>query len=181
MKKLASLFLFLIIGLSLSAADIETTIVVVNGRALLADVDASGKILTTYMEVDNYFDDSSDHESKVTAAKVVYKRLTEEQLDQTRFIAFSDKEGELSDVMIANLSDLSIHYKQTYANEIVITAPRNHRTADLLELNLAKIKDVLLQFGVETYDIRVDYKKDMGDEPTRFVKVVSHLRNLPTQ
>jgi len=165
------------INLGMSAADFETTIVVVDGKALLVDVDEAGDVVTTYMEVDNYFSDAKEHDVKVEEAVIVYKKMTKLQMDQIRFIAFS-QEDELDDVMVSNLSDLSTHYKQTYANQIVITAPRNRRTAAALEVNLDKIKKVLVQFGVAERDIHIDYKIDMGDEPTRFVKVVSHLREL---
>lgn len=179
MKRINLLLAILVFTIStLSAVDFQTTIVVVDGKALLVDVDEAGKVITTYMEVANYFDNTKEHDVKVEEAKTTYKKMTEMQMDQIRFIAFSDTE-ELDDVMVSNISDLSIHYQQTYANQIVITAPRNRRTAKVLEVNLNKIKKVLIQFGVSEGDIHVDYKIDMGDEPTRFVKVVSHLRSLP--
>ncbi len=182
MHRTISLLAILFFSLSalIAADDVETTIVVIDGKALLVDVDETGKVVTTYMEVGSYFEDSNHHDVKVAAAKIVYKKMTELQMDQIRFIAFSQDEA-LDDVMVSNISDLSLHYQQTYANEIVITAPRNRRTASLLEVNINKIKKVLVQFGVSEEDIFVDYKIDMGDEPTRFVKVISHLRNLPAQ
>lgn len=186
MKKLKTLSLVLVLSLStifsLSAIDIETTILVINGKALLVDVDETGKVVTTYMEVDNYSETTKEeHASFVAKAKSEYLMLTQRQLDQIRFIALSNDPETLDDVMVSNLSDLSMHYQETYANEIVITAARNHRTAHLLEANIEKIKEIFEEYGVAVEDIRIDYKVDMGDEPTRFIKVVSHLRNFPAQ
>ena len=180
-----SILLSFVFILSLSAkndVDVETTIIVIDGKALLVDIDESGKVVTTYMEVNNYFTSLfEDHATKVAKAKSEYITLTQRQLDQIRFIALSNDPKALDDVMVSNLTDLSMHYQETYANEIVITAARNHRTAHLLEANIEKIKGIFLEYGVAEHDVRVEYKVDMGDEPTRFIKVVSHLRNLPAQ
>lgn len=184
-KAVSFLLLLGIIILPLQASrdiEIETTIIVINGKALLVDVDESGKVITTYMEVSNYFNSATeDHGAKVEKAKMEYISLTQQQLDQIRFIALSQDPEQLDEVMLTNLADLSMHYHDTYANEIVITAARNRRTAHLLETNIFKIKEILAQHGVSEQDIRIEYKVDMGDEPTRFIKVVSHLRNLINQ
>ncbi|MFT4568291.1 MAG: hypothetical protein ACI9FN_003260 [Saprospiraceae bacterium] len=180
-----SILLSFVLVLSLfgnNEVDVETTIIVIDGKALLVDVDESGNVVTTYMEVNNYFSSvAEDHATKVAKAKSEYIALTQRQLDQIRFIALSNDPKALDDVMVSNLTNLSMHYQETYANEIVITAARNHRTAHLLEANIEKIKEIFMEYGVSEYDVRVEYKVDMGDEPTRFIKVVSHLRNLPTQ
>lgn len=185
-KALALTFLLSFISasplLSNNEVDVETTIIVIDGKALLVDVDESGNVVTTYMEVNNYFNSvSEDHATKVENAKSAYITLTQRQLDQIRFIALSNDTKALDDVMVSNLTDLSMHYQETYANEIVITAARNHRTAHLLEANIEKIKGIFAEYGVPEHDLRIEYKVDMGDEPTRFIKVVSHLRNLQAQ
>ncbi len=173
---------FFVSAALVSVTGTKTTIVVIDGRALLVDVDETGKIVTTYMEVKDYFDSpDTDHLIRVEQAKNEYTSLTLRQMDQIRFIALSDNPTEISDVMVSNISDLSMHYQETYANEIVITAAKNHRTAHLLEANISRIKAMFEQYGVATQDIKVEYKVDMGDEPTRFIKVVSHLRDLPAQ
>lgn len=156
----------------------DTTIVVVDGKALLVDIDESGKILTTYMEVPEYFNDPKDHDSKVVDAKATYKRLSKAQMDQIRFISMAEKGWELDEFMVNNLADLAIHYQQTYANQIVITAAQQKSNKDLIASNVSVIKEILLSYGVSDKDIVVDYKTDLGDEPTRFVKVVSNLKQL---
>ena len=180
-------FFILIAFLALSPSDafcaeVETTIVVINGKALLVDLDDSGNVIKTYMEVENYFNSDSDHDTKVANAKSEYVMLTQRQLDQIRFIAITDDtEQGISDAMASNLTDLSMHYQETYANEILITAARNEKTSSELDTNIKMIKEYLVQYGVNEEDINVQFKIDMGDEPTQFIKVISHLQNLPAQ
>ena len=177
-----SLFVSSLIALLFSSGytfiDRETTIVVVDGKALLVDIDEKGEILETYMEVDNYFENNADHSSKVIEAKKTYRRLTKEQMDQIRFISMTDEGWDLDEFMVANLVDLAAHYQQTYANQIEITIPKSNHNAHLIDENLKKIKDILTIHGVSQNDIMVHFKIDLGDEPTRFVKVVSNFKRL---
>jgi len=163
---------------SFTSADPSTTIVVIDGKALLVDLDARGKIVTTYMEVEGYFESTKDHESKVLDAKADYTRLSKAQMDQIRFISLADEGFKLDEFMVTNIADLATHYQQTYANQIEITAARNSTSNELVEANINKIKTLLVRHGVASHDIVVNYKIDMGEEPTRFVKVVSNLRSL---
>ena len=156
------------------------TIVIVEGKALLVDVDDNGFVNNVYMEFPEYFNSAKDHESKVEEAKKSYRFLTARERDQIRYIALSDSD-EMDVIMSKNINDLAIHYAQTYANEVVITAPRNPRTAKFIDHNLEMIKGALKSQGVSEKDIRIDFKVDRGEEPTRFIKVVSHLRELPLQ
>ncbi len=156
----------------------ETTIVVVDGKALLVDLNEKGEIITTYMEVPEYFASSKDHKTKVIEATASYKRLTKEQMDQIRFIALADDGWDLDEFMKSNLADLATHYHQTYANQIEITAAKTPSGDELVEQNLTVIKNLLVSYGVSKGDISINYKIDMGEEPTRFIKVVSNLRTL---
>ena len=177
-----SLFVSSLVALLFSSGytfiDRETTIVVVDGKALLVDIDEKGEILETYMEVDDYFENSADHSSKVIEAKKIYHRLTKEQMDQIRFISMADEGWDLDEFMVANLVDLASHYQQTYANQIEITIPKNRSNTHLIDENLKMIKDILTIHGVNQNDIMVHFKIDLGDEPTRFVKVVSNFKRL---
>ena len=172
-------FSFAIIAIaSFTYNDRTTTIVVLDGKALLVDIDRSGSIIETYMEVPEYFISKKDHNSKVTAAKATYTRLTKEQMDQIRFISITGINQALDSFMKSNLEDLSMHYHQTYANQIEITVAENQSNRKLLEFNISRIEDYLIQYGVESSDIQINYKQDLGDEPTTFIKVVSNLKNL---
>lgn len=159
-------------------ADPSTTIVVVDGKALLVDLDETGQIVTTYMEVPEYFKSTKDHDTKVIEAKESYTRLSKAQMDQIRFIALADEGWDLDEFMINNIADLATHYQQTYANQIEITAARNKSNTEKLDYNITKMKDLLASYGVANSDIVIKYKKDLGDEPTQFVKMVSNLKRL---
>lgn len=157
---------------------ISTTIVVVDGKALLVDLNEEGKIVTTYMEVPEYFDNSKDHATKVIEAKANYTLLSKAEMDQIRFIALAEEGWDLDEFMISNIADLATHYQQTYANQIEITVARNKENSQLVEKNVKRIKELLYSYGVAQHDINVQYKVDLGEEPTRFIKVVSNLRSL---
>ena len=177
---LFSVFILGGLGITPHFSDVsETTIVVVDGRALLVDVNEHGHIITTYMEVPEYFDSNKDHDTKVTEAKASYTRLTQQQMDQIRFIAVTENSEEVGDIMKMNLEDLANHYHQTYANQIQITAAKRKENNTVLEQNIQKIKNILLANDVSERDILVKYKIDLGEEPTQFIKVVSNLRSLP--
>lgn len=173
-------FLFsLLISTSAFANDLmETTIVVIDGKALLVDINESGAVVTTYMEVPEYFNSAKDHASKVIEAKKTYARLSEAQMDQIRFISLAAEGSDLDKFMMSNIADLATHYHQTYANQIAITAGKNADNAVALDHNLNTITDLLVSYGVNRKDIVVDFKKDMGDEPTQFIKVVSNFKTL---
>ena len=155
-----------------------TTIVVIDGKALLVDLNEKGEIMTTYMEVADYFENHKDHKTKVLEAKATYKRLTKEQMDQIRFIALTDNGWTLDEFMKSNLSDLATHYHQTYANQIEITIAKHPDVEHLIEENVQTIVGHLQSNGVLEQDISINYKKDLGNEATRFIKVVSNLRTL---
>jgi len=161
--------------------DPATTIVVVDGKALLVDINEYGQIVTTYMEVPEYFESTKDHDTKVSEAKESYTRLSKAQMDQIRFIALADKGWDLDEFMVNNIADLATHYQQTYANQIEITAAKNNSNADKLDYNISKIKNLLATYGVSEKDIVIRKKKDLGDEPTQFVKMVSNLKRLAVQ
>ena len=171
------LFLFLF-SFGYASSENTTTIVVIDGKALLVDLNEKGEIVNTYMEFPEYFESNKDHSVKVEEAKVTYTKLTEAQMDQIRFIALADEGWDLDEFMISNLSDLASHYHQTYANQIQITAARNDYNREILENNIERIKELLVSFEVAPQDIVLDYKVDLGDEPTRFIKVASNLKML---
>ncbi len=173
--------LFLICTISFSfARDMAiTTIVVLDGKAYLVDLNDHGEITTTYMEVTNYFKSNKDHDTKVIEAKAMYRKLSKEQMDQIRFISITENGQNLDEFMLSNLEDLANHYQQTYANQIEITAARNSSNKHLLEMNIERIKSLLVNHGVMETDIKVHYKIDRGEDPTTFIKVISNLKTLP--
>jgi len=158
--------------------DLSTTIIVIDGKALLVDVDESGDVINTYMEVPEYLTSSKRHEDKVIDAKASYMRLSKLQMDQIRFVSLLAHDEEYKVIMLNNLSDLASHYQQTYANQIVITVAKNDSNTQLIDYNVKMIKLHLSKAGVAEADITVDYKVDLGDDPTPFIKVASRLRKL---
>jgi len=158
--------------------DISTTVIVIDGKALLVDVDDRGEVITTYMEVPEYLTSTKNHSDKVTEAKASYMRLSKLQMDQIRFISILDADEVYKVTMLDNLSDLAKHYSQTYANEIVITVAKSNSNQKVIDYNLAAMKDKLHTLGVPEADITVDYKIDLGEAPTPFIKVASRLRKL---
>jgi len=155
-----------------------TTIVVIDGKALLVDLDAEGQVTTTYMEVQGYFDSSKEHKTKVQEAKAHYIKMSASQMDQIRFISLTEEGWELDEFMVSNIGALANHYKNTYANQIEIVVARNRTTETQIERNISMIKQMLVAKGVASQDIKVEYKVDLGEEPTRFIKVVSNLKSL---
>jgi len=158
--------------------DISTTIVVIEGKALLVDVDDSGKVVTTYMEFPEYLSTAKRHEDMVNEAKASYMRLSKLQMDQIRFISILDHDEVFQTIMVENLLDLATHYNKTYANQIVVTIARNDSNSDLIDYNVEMIRSQLKKFGVPRNDIMIDYKVDLGEDPTPFFKVSSSLRTL---
>ena len=59
-----------------------------------------------------------------------------------------------------------------------ITAAKNKSNDLLVRKNIKTIKKYLFSYGVLEDDIQVNFKIDMGEEPTRFIKVVSNLKAL---
>lgn len=153
-----------------------TTILVVDGKALLVDVDRDGKVVREYMEVPEYFSSNKKHEEKVEAAKKKYEILKKHQIDQIRFIAFDQSFTTLDEAAMRHIIDVANHYAQTYANQVTITAAKRSGNNDLLDKLINDVKFVLKGYGVNENDINVVYKKDKGDMDLQFVKVMSNLR-----
>lgn len=177
-----TLALLFSINIAYSSADLvvnlgdKTTIVVIEGKALLVDVDDNGNVVRRYMEVPEYFVSEKNHDEKVEAAKKKYEILKKHQIDQIRFIAFDESFSQLDENAMAHLQDVANHYRQTYANQVMITAAKRNNNSDLLEKMISDVTFVLRSFGVEEADIEIIYKNDKGDEPLQFVKVQSNLR-----
>ena len=158
--------------------DAKPTIVIVDGKAILADVDNEGKVITTYMEVPEYFESAKPHDIKVEEAKQQYERLSSSELDQIRFIVMLEEGQVYDEFMVANIDDLVGHYRNTYANQIEITAARRGEKDDFVTKNVNHLKTMLMLRGIYEDDIKVKYRIDMGTEPIRFLKVASNLKAL---
>ncbi len=154
----------------------ETTIVVENGKAYLAAIDIDGKIIKKFIEVPEYFDSEKSHEEKVEAAKKKYEILKKHQIDQIRFVPFDGSFERLNEQAVSNLHHVAGHYRQTYANEILVTAAKRNGNEEVLEKMIADIVFVLRSLEVAEEDITIDYKYDKGDEPLQFVKIQSRLK-----
>ena len=154
----------------------ETTIIVVNGKAYLAVIDTDGTIIKRCLEVPEYFDSAKSHEEKVEAAKIKYEILKKHQIDQIRFVPFDGSFERLNEQAVSNLHHVAGHYRQTYANDILVTAAKRSGNEEVLDKMIADIIFVLRSLDVAEEDITIDYKYDKGDEPLQFVKIQSRLK-----
>ncbi len=154
----------------------DKTIVVEDGKAFLVDVDKEGRVTRRYMEVPEYFESGKKHAEKVEAAKRKYEMLKKHQVDQIRFIAFDEGFNQLDETAVAHLHDVANHYKQTYANQVTITAAKRNNNEELLQKMIDDVTFILQTLEVAKDDIEVVYKNDKGDETLQFVKVQSNLR-----
>ncbi len=154
----------------------ETTIIIENGKAILADVDKNGEVVKRYLEVPEYFESEKSHDEKVKAAKKKYEILKKHQIDQIRFIPFDGTFEKLDQNAMTHLHHVANHYKQTYANQIKITAAKRADNTPILDHLLDDVVFVLRSLNVAEEDIEVVYKNDKGDEPLQFVKVQSSLK-----
>ena len=154
----------------------ETTIVVENGRAYLAEVDGQGKVIKRFIEVPEYFDSEKSHEEKVAAAKKKYDILKKHQIDQIRFVPFDGSFDRLDEQAVANLHHVAGHYRQTYANQITITAAKRTGNEEVLEKMLNDVILVLRSLDVPESDITIEYKQDQSNEALQFVRIQSQLK-----
>ena len=152
------------------------TIVILDGEAILAEVDEEGAVIKKYIAYPDYFVSNKSHEEKVEEARAHYAFLKKHQIDQIRFIAFGTEILDLDEVAVANLKDISRHYMESYANEVKITAATREDNAKAINEALNMIKFTLQTFGVPDQDIVIVYKQDVGEEPTQFIKVQSNMR-----
>lgn len=161
-----------------SISNEEITIVVVEGKAFLADVDAAGRIVHKYMEIEGYIDTGKVFDKQVEKAKEDYLRISEREKDQIRFIQYDYLNGAVTGLAIGHLSDLTKHYNNSYANQIIITLSKRSGNELFLKEKEELLVEALLKLKVPDEDIEVRYKWDRGDEPTQFVKVNTDLRQL---
>lgn len=161
--------------LSIATED-RMTIVVIEGKAILVEVNERGEVVKKYMEVPEYFNSKKDHNEKVEAAVKKYEILKKHQIDQIRFISFDQSFDQLDDNALTHLKDISNHYKQTYANQIIITAATRANNKETLNRLIRDVKLSLATLGVAESDIIVDFKHDKSDETIQFVKVQSNLK-----
>jgi hypothetical protein len=154
----------------------KTTIVVENGRAYLAEVDDRGTVIKRFIEVPEYFESEKSHDEKVAAAKKKYEILKKHQIDQIRFVPFDGSFDRLDEQAVANLHHIAGHYRQTYANEITVTAAKRKGNEEVLEKMINDVILVLRSLDVPEEDITIDYKYDQSDEPLQFVRIQSKLK-----
>jgi len=135
----------------------ETTIIVENGRAYLAEVNEEGKVVKRFIEVPEYFDSEKSHEEKVAAAKKKYNILKKHQIDQIRFVPFDGSFERLDEQAVANLHHIAGHYRQTYANEITVTAAKRPGNEEVLDKMINDVISVLKSLDVPESAITIDF------------------------
>ena len=176
-----SLFFFNIISVEVASTNVDKiTIVVIEGKAFLADVDQNGKVVHKYMEIEGYEDEGDDLDKKIEEAKRKYLLIKEREKDQIRFIQYDYLDGAITGLGEDHLADLTQHYNNTYANQIVITLAKRSGNEAFLKEKEELLLQALHNLKVPREDIEIQYKWDMGPEPTQFIKVKTGLRELPS-
>jgi len=151
----------------------ETTIIVENGRAYLAEVNEEGKVVKRFIEVPEYFDSEKSHEEKVAAAKKKYNILKKHQIDQIRFVPFDGSFERLDEQAVANLHHIAGHYRQTYANEITVTAAKRPGNEEVLDKMINDVISVLKSLDVPESAITIDFKQDQSKDPLQCNKPIT--------
>ena len=163
---------------TLLSADEKITIVVIDGKAFLADVDEDGRMVRKYMEINSYFDSDANFDGLVESAKEEYLKIRALEKDQIRFIQYDFLDGAVTGLAVKHLSDLTNHYNNSYANQIVVTLSKRQGN----EVQITKMENLILDalhaFKVPNEDIKVRYKWDKGVSATEFIKVNTELRAL---
>lgn len=158
----------------------SVTIKVMEGKTYLVHVDETGEVLHTYMEITEEVNIEGDITEEVEKAKKEYEELREREKDQIRFIAYDFVAETIEPLALHHLSDLSDHYNNSYANQIVITLGKRPGNEDFLKNKENLLVTALINLSIPAEDIEVKYKWDRGPEPTEFIKVNTTLRELPT-
>ena len=177
LKAIVFSFLFLITSYTTFESDI--TIIFIEGKAYLADVDTEGKVVHKYMEVKDFVDSPEQLSAQIDKATEEYKRLLELEKDQIRFIAIGQLTDEIGEIAMTHLTDLTQHYNNSYANQVVITMGKRPGNEAFLNEKGKQLKQTLVNLNVAQEDIEIIYKWDRGPEPTQFIKVRTGLRELP--
>lgn len=157
----------------------KVTIVVLDGKAFLANVNDQGEVVFKYMELQGSIDLSQNLEGEVVRAREQYEKIRELEKDQIRFINYELVGSTIAEAANAHLRDLVNHYNNTYANQIVITLGKRQGNEEFLNEKENLLTEALLQMQVPKEDIIIVYKWDRGPEPTEFIKVQTSLRELP--
>jgi len=155
------------------------TIIVLEGKAYLAHVDESGKVIHKYMEIEGEVDTKTNLDGQVEKAKSDYLELKEREKDQIRFIAYDFLSEKVEPMAMTHLSDLADHYNNSYANQIIITFGKRPGNEAYLKEKENLVVSALINLKIPEEDIEVRYKWDRGPEPTEFIKVNTTLRDLP--
>ena len=156
----------------------DITIVMIEGKAFLAEVDDKGVVLHKYMEVKDFDERGDDLKNQIERAKQNYLEIKEREKDQIRFLQYDYVDGEVRGLANAHLDDLVTHYNNTYANQIVITFGKRPGNEDLLKEKERLLIAALEERHVPKENIKVLYKWDRGPEPTQFIKIKTGLRDL---
>ena len=156
------------------------TIVVLQGKAFLAQVDDNGNVMYKYMLIEGEVDTNNDLELQVEKAKESYRALQDREKDQIRFLAYDFVTDKVEDSAVSHLRILADHYNNSYANQIVITFGKRPGNEAYLKEKENLIVTALIHLGIPNEDIEVKYKWDRGPEPTEFIKVNTGLRELPS-
>lgn len=165
---------------AITVAEETVTIVELEGKSYLAHVDASGNVIHKYMEVSEATISESNPETRIAKAKEEYEALREREKDQIRFLAYDFLADVVQPIAMNHINDLTDHYNESYANQIVITLGKRPGNEEFLKEKEDLIVTALTKLNVPRADIEVKYKWDRGPEPTEFIKINTTLRELAT-
>jgi len=152
--------------------DVKKTIILINGMAVLVDIDANGKVINNYLLVPDYFSSNDAHDLLVEKAEVVY----EEELailDRSKLIIFGEESAMLNEAAVDNIRTLANLYNYGSIQNVNITAGHveNADDEDTVNDRINAITQMLEDFGVKEGDISADVKIYRSELPNQFVKI----------
>ena len=156
----------------------DITIIVIEGKAFLAEVDDKGVVMHKYMEIKDYDRSEKNLGKQIERAKQSYLEIKEREKDQIRFLQYDYVDGKVKGLASGHLDDLVLHYNNTYANQIVITFGKRPGNEEILKEKENLLITALEDRDVPKENIKVLYKWDRGPEPTQFIKIKTGLRDL---
>jgi len=152
--------------------DVKKTIILINGIAVLVDIDANGKVINNYLLVPDYFSSNDAHDLLVEKAEVEY----EEELailDRSKLIIFGEESAMLNEAAVDNIRTLANLYNYGSIQNVNITAGHveNADDEDTVNDRINAITQMLEDFGVKEGDISADVKIYRSELPNQFVKI----------
>ncbi len=154
----------------ITAEDMLTTIILIDGDAHLVDLSEGGELLISYGVVTEYFASSKTHEEIVDASMTKYREEVEDDLDRIKFLSFESYSAVLNQVAINHIREMAVRAEEDANSNILITVG----TTDPMvkeDLRVNKVVELFTNFGVDTDRIEIVEKRYIGSIPNHFIKI----------